>query len=258
MHVLPKIGNTAIEDLDQHAIKKVLEPIWHTKSDTARKAMNRLNLTLKHAAALGLDADLQATMKAQALLGKRRHVEKHIPSLLYKDVPYFYTFLCGKSELTSVLALRFLILTVARTSEIRFATFDEIEDGVWTIGADRTKTGNVHRVPLPKEALKVVALAHQSDKQQLIFPTERGKPLSDAAMSAFMKREGYTARPHGFRASFRTWVEETTDTPFEVKEAALGHKVDTGVVGAYQRSDRLEKRSVLMERWAGFIVNSNL
>ena len=256
LHVLPKIGKLAIEDIDQHEIKRVLEPIWHTKSDTARKAMNRLNLTLKHAAAFGLDVDLQATMKAQALLGKRRHVEKHIPSLPFSEAPAFYRWLCAKSALTSVLALRLLILTVARTSEVRFATFDEIEDCVWSIAPDRTKSGNEHRVPLSPEAQQVVQQARMAEGQSLLFPTERGKPLSDAAMSAFMKREGYEARPHGFRATFRTWVEETTDTPFEVKESALGHKVDAGVVGAYQRSDRLEKRAKLMRQWAEFLTQT--
>ncbi|MEP1519784.1 integrase arm-type DNA-binding domain-containing protein [Ascidiaceihabitans sp.] len=257
LHVLPKIGKLAIEDIDQHEIKRVLQPIWHTKSDTARKAMNRINLTLKHGAALGLDVDLQATMKAQALLGKRRHVEKHIPSLPYSDAPAFYKWLSNKSELVSVLALRFLMLTVARTSEVRFANFDEIADGVWTIAPERTKTGREHRVPLPIEAQEIVQLAFKTEGQKLLFPTERGKPLSDAAMSAFMKREGYVARPHGFRATFRTWVEETTNTPFEVKESALGHKVDAGVVGAYQRSDRLEKRSHLMQNWANYLIATN-
>jgi len=78
VHIIPKIGDCAIEDLDQHILKDVLEPIWHTKSDVARKAVNRLNLTLKHAAALGLNVDLQATMKVRALLGKHRHVVTHI------------------------------------------------------------------------------------------------------------------------------------------------------------------------------------
>jgi integrase len=75
------------------------------------------------------------------------------------------------------------------------------------------------------------------------------------AMGALMRREGLKARPHGFRATFRTWVEERTETPFEVKEAALAHMVDSGVVGAYQRSDRLEKRRALMERWEGWLLN---
>lgn len=72
-------------------------------------------------------------------------------------------------------------------------------------------------------------------------------------MSVFMRREGYTVRPHGFRATFRTWVEEQTETPYEVKEAALGHRVDNEVVRAYQRSDRLQKRLRLMRQWSIFL-----
>lgn len=81
---MPKIGSEPIEDIDQHELKRVLEPIWHEKPDTARKAMNRMNLMLKHAAALGLEVDLQAVMKAQALLGKQRNQRKNIPSLPYQ------------------------------------------------------------------------------------------------------------------------------------------------------------------------------
>jgi len=220
VHVLPKIGKLAIEDVDQHELKRVMEPIWHEKPDTARKAMNRMNLALKHAAALGLDVDLQAVMKVQALLGKRRHAVKHIPSLPYQETPAFYQWLCEKT-FVSALALRFLILTVARTSEVRFATFSELEGDIWIIPPERTKVSKKHRIPLSDEAKLVVEQTRQEQDQELLFPTLRGKPMSDATMSRFMEREGYDARPHGFRATFRTWVEETTDTPFEAKESAL-------------------------------------
>ena len=69
-----------------------------------------------------------------------------------------------------------------------------------------------------------------------------------------MNREGYRERPHGFRATFRTWIEEQTDASFEVKEAALGHSIGSDTVRAYQRSDLLEKRKLLMEDWAGFVT----
>lgn len=256
VHILPKFGKTPVEDIDQHILKRALEPIWHEKPDTARKAMNRLNLTLKHAAALGLDVDLQATMKAQALLGKRRHEVQHIPSLPYPVAPAFYQSL-RSSELVSVLALRFLILTAARTSEVRFASFVEIEDGVWYLPASRTKTGKEHRVPLSDEALDVMACAQDLSGNDLLFPSPRGKPLSDATMSRFMQRAGFDARPHGFRSTFRTWVEEKTDTAYEVKESALGHQVDSGVERAYQRSDRLEKRALLMTQWAEYLTGGN-
>ncbi len=256
VHILPKFGSTPVEDIDQHVLKRALEPIWHQKPDTARKAMNRLNLTLKHAAALGLDVDLQATMKARALLGKRRHEVHHIPSLAYAQTPAFYQSL-QSSELVSVLALRFLILTAARTSEVRFASLGEIDDGVWHLPASRTKTGKEHRVPLSSEALEVLSQAESTTGGGLMmFLSPRGKALSDAAISRYMQRAGLEARPHGFRATFRTWVEETTDTPYEVKESALGHQVDSGVERAYQRSDRLEKRAVLMSQWAEYLTKS--
>jgi integrase len=256
VHIIPKIGNQAIEDLDQHMLKSVLEPIWHTKPDVARKAVNRLNLTLKHAAALGLEVDLQATMKVRALLGKHRQAVSHIPSIPYPDAPAFYHMLCER-DFVSCLALRLLMLTVARTSEVRLARFDEIQDGVWILCPERTKNGREHRIPLGDEAIKVIELTKQRSDQAFLFPSPRGKPLSDAAMSAFMKREGFEARPHGFRATFRTWVEEQTNTDYEVKEATLGHVVDNGVVRAYQRSDRFAKRRDLMLAWEIFLLQKH-
>lgn len=148
------------------------------------------------------------------------------------------------------MALRFLMLTVARTSEICLATFGEVDGNVWTLDAKRAKIGKEHRVPLSVEALAVVELARAQSLNELLFPAQRGKPLSDAAMSRFMEREDYDARPQGFRATFRTWVEETTETSFEFKESALGHQVDGETVRAYQRSDRLEKRAQLRYRTA--------
>jgi integrase len=253
VHIIPKLGSYPVEEINQHILLEVLQPIWHEKSAIARKALNRVNLTLKHAAALGLDVDLQATMKVQALLGKQRHTVEHIPSIPYKDAPAFYQWLKTQSGV-SALALRFLMLTVARTSEVRFATFDEIKGDIWHLAPERTKSDREHKIPLTDVALAVVETARALSPNEYLFPSFRGKPLSDAAMALLMKREGYTARPHGFRSSFRTWAEEQTDAPFEVKEAVLGHLVDAGVVGAYQRSDRLVARKNLLLQWEAMLM----
>jgi integrase len=253
VHVIPKLGAVPVEEIDQHRLLEVLRPIWHDKSEAARKALNRVNMTLKHAAALGIEVDLQAPMKAKALLGKQRHTAEHIPSLPYPDAPAFYKSLVG-AEGIAALALRFLILTVARTSEVRFATFGEIAGNVWSLPAERTKTGRDRRIPLTEEAVAIVAKARKETNGNYLFPSTGGKALSDAGMAALMKRQNLAARPHGFRATFRTWVEEQTDTPFEVKESALGHLVDSEVVRAYQRSDRFELRQRLMDRWVSFLV----
>lgn len=169
-------------------------------------------------------------------------------------MPKFYSWLRGKDQ-TAALALRFLILTVARTTEVRLARYDEIDGYVWALPPARTKTAQEHRVPLTDEALRVLEALKPRSQNGYVFPTQRGKPMSDAAMASLLRREGYEARPHGFRATFRTWVEEQTDTPYEVKETALGHKVDSKTVEAYQRSDRLEKRRTLLRAWSGFVTS---
>lgn len=253
VHVIPKIGKYPIEEVDQHVIKETLAPIWHAKAESAEKALNRINVAMRHAAALGLNVDLQTTMKAKALLGKQRRTKTHIPSMPYAEVPAFYKWL-EEQELVSAKALQFLILTVARTSEVRLAVSGEFEAGVWNLPESRTKTGTARRVPLVEEAARVICARKQETDNSFLFPTYRGQPLSDAAMATLMKRQGLEARPHGFRASFRTWVEEQTDAPFEVKEACLGHVVDSEAVGAYQRSDRLEKRRALLQRWERFVL----
>ncbi|MFZ7093743.1 tyrosine-type recombinase/integrase [Primorskyibacter sp. 2E233] len=256
VHVLPKFGAMAVEDIDQHVIKKILEPIWHGKADTARKAMNRLSLALKHAAALGLDVDLQATTKARALLGKQRHEVKHVPSIPYQEAPAFYQWLCAQPH-QSCFVLRFMMLTAARTGEVRFATSDEVIDNVLVLPPERTKTKREHKIPLTDEALQVIEQAHKFEGSQLLFPSSKGKPLSDATMSRLMEREGYEARPHGLRSTFRSWAEECADAPFEVKEACLGHIVDKGVIAAYQRSERLQKRTELLIAWSEYICGGN-
>lgn len=171
----------------------------------------------------------------------------------YEDAPAFYRWLKTKTGVAP-LALRFLILTVARTSEVRLAEFSEFEGKVWHLRSERTKSGKPHRVPLTDEATEIVDVLRGDEPGRYLFQSYRGNPMSDMAMSAFMKREGYTSRPHGFRATFRTWVEEKTNTPFEVKETCLGHQVGSEVERAYQRSDLLERRHKLLIKWTQFLT----
>jgi integrase len=69
-----------------------------------------------------------------------------------------------------------------------------------------------------------------------------------------MERRGLEARPHGFRTSLRTWLAEATDAAHEVAETVLGHVTDSGVVRAYRRTDYLEQRRALLERWADHVT----
>ncbi|MEZ5720930.1 MAG: integrase arm-type DNA-binding domain-containing protein [Paracoccaceae bacterium] len=252
LHVLPKLGKMPVSEIDQRDIRDTLAPIWHTKADTARKAMNRLSICLRHAAALGLDVDLQATEKAKALLGKQRHKAQAIPAMRWQDVPAFYQSLDGGS--ITELALRLLILTAVRSAPLRHINLDQIAGDVWTIPAEAMKgrkdATTDFRVPLSREAQGVISETTPFARDGFLFPGVRKGVISDATMSRFMERRGVVERPHGFRSSFRDWVAETTNTSFEVAETALGHTVGGSVERAYRRTDFLEQRRALMERWS--------
>ena len=251
LHVLPKLGKVPVSEIDQTDIRDTLAPIWHTKADTARKAMNRLGICMRHAAALGLDVDLQATEKAKALLGKQRHKAQNIPALHWKDVPEFYQSLTDGS--VTHLALRLLILTAVRSKPIRFLRLDQIEGDVWTVPGENMKSrkdaAQDFRVPLSTEALRVIDEASAFARDGFLFPSVRKGVISDATMSRMMERRGMVERPHGFRSSFRDWVAENTNATYEVAETCMGHVVGGAVERAYRRTDFLEQRRQLMERW---------
>jgi len=256
LHVLPKLGRVPVTDLDQRDIRDTLAPLWHTKADTARKAINRLSIVLRHAAALGLDVDLQATDKAKALLGKSRHVAKNIPAMAWADVPGFYASL--KEPTLTHLALRLLILTGMRSNPLRNIRLDQIEGDVWTVPAEGMKgrkgATEAFRVPLSLEARRIVDLARPHARNGFLFPNNRQGVISDMTLSRHMERRELEARPHGFRTSLRTWLAEATDAPHEVAETVLGHVADSGVVRAYRRTDFLEQRRKLAERWADHVT----
>ncbi|MEM9496583.1 MAG: integrase arm-type DNA-binding domain-containing protein [Pseudomonadota bacterium] len=258
LHVLPKLGKMPVSQIDQRDIRDTLAPIWHVKADTARKAMNRLSICMRHAAALGLDVDLQATDKAKALLGKQRHTPQNIPALHWKDVPDFYQSL---GETVTELALRLLILTAVRSYPLRTLHLDQIEGDVWTIPAPAMKgrkdATTDFRVPLSSEAMAVIELAMPLARDGALFPGLKRGVISDVTMSKYMDRRGMVERPHGFRSSFRDWVAETQTVPFEVAETALGHVVGGSVERSYKRTDFLEQRRALMEKWGQSLTCQN-
>ncbi len=205
---------------------------------------------------MGFDVDLQLCDKARALLGRSRAKSKHIPALAWGDVPAFYASL--EAPTITHLALRLLILTGVRSHPLRFMREAEIDGDVWTIPGEKQKGRKDltpdFRVPLSAEALRVIALAKSHARGGYLFPSTGRSVLSDASMARMMQRRGMAERPHGFRSSLRVWLAETTDAPHEVAESVLGHVTGSAVVRAYMRSDFLEQRRALLERWAEHVT----
>lgn len=259
LHILPRLGAVPVSQIDQIDIRDTLKPIWHTKASTAQKAINRLNIVLTHAAALGLNVDLQAVTKAKALLGRQRHTVKPIPSLAWQEVPAFYATL-GEPTLTH-LAMKLLILTGLRSKPIRFMHLDHLSDELWTVPAPLMKSregkGVEFKMPLTKEISHVITEAKGHARNGFLFPSVRKGVLSDGTMSAYMRRAGMEARPHGFRSSLRTWLADATDAPFDVAETMIAHVTGNKVVRSYRRTDFLDQRRVLQERWGDYVTGQS-
>ena len=111
-----------------------------------------------------------------------------------------------------------------------------------------------YRVPLSREALRIIDLALPHARNGFLFANKNRGVISDMSLSQHMERRGLEARPHGFRTSLRTWLAEATDAPHEVAEAMLAHASDSGVVRAYRRTDWIEQRRALAERWADHVT----
>jgi integrase len=150
-----------------------------------------------------------------------------------------------------------LILTAARSGEIRLAVWSEVdlEKGLWTIPAERMKADRAHVVPLSPSAIAVFkrASAFREPRCDLVFPGVRaGKPLSDMTLTKICRDMGIAAVPHGFRSSFRDWVAEETEFDGAIAEMALAHAIENKVEAAYRRGNLLEKRRRLMDAWGGY------
>jgi integrase len=262
LHVLPKLGGTPITQINQVAIKDALASLWREKPVTAAKALERLGIIFKHAAAMGLDVDLQATAKARLLLGKPRHQVQHIPAMPWAEVPAFYASL--NEQVPAHLALRLLILTGVRSGPMRHIRLGQIDKdtGIWTVPAEvmkgRVGATSEFRVPLAPQAMRIVEeAASVYGENGFLFPGANDGPISDMTLSMHMKRQGLQARPHGFRTSLRVWLAEQTSAPHEVAETVLAHTVGNKVERAYRRTDYLEQRRMLMQQWADHVSHGS-
>ena len=190
------------------------------------------------------------------------NVKEHFRALPYREVAAALTTVEKSRASKAVkLCLRFLILTAARSGEVRGATWAEIDLDAreWRIPGGRMKGGREHRVPLSDAARDVLVRARGlEDGSGLVFPspTRTGRPLSNMALTKILRDQGLADRAtvHGFRSAFRDWCAET-GKPREIAEAALAHTVG-GVEGAYFRSDLYARRRVLMDQWAAFLTGT--
>lgn len=253
LYAIPKIGTVEVASATPDDVLTVLRPIWLAKPETARRVLARVRHVFDWCAVGGHRTDANPTASVRAALPKHGDRKQHFTALPYADLPALLRRIEAAKGM-GALALRFTILTAARSGEVRGATWAEIDLGAatWAIPGSRMKMGAAHRVPLSAPALAI--LRHiQPLGGDLVFPsTKPGRPLSDMTLSAVLRRLDVPVTVHGFRSTFRDWAEEQTDYAHEVKEQALAHKIGGAVERAYRRTDLFDRRRALMDEWAAY------
>ena len=265
-YVYPFIGSTPINEVDLMHVRKCLDPIWTTKTETASRVRQRIESVISSAIATGERESSNPAMwkgllenfyprpeKVKKLNNIKKGSDGHFPALPYEDMPAFMAQLV-KVDGVAALALRFLILTVPRTTELRLAKPDEIniEKKIWTIPEGRMKSGMRHRVALSDTATKVFE-SRPRINDYIFAGWKRNSPLSDGGLRSVLKRMGrLDITVHGFRSTFRDYIGEETVFPDRLAEFALAHQLTDEGEKAYARGDKLKKRFDMMNAWASY------
>lgn len=257
------LRNKLVPDVNTEDVLEILQPIWTEKAETAQRLRGRIERVLDAAKAKGhRTGENPARWRGHLdhLMARRKKLRRgHHPAMPYADVPAFVRKL-REREAVAALMMEFTVLCVPRTNEVIGAKWPEIDRKakVWSVPPERMKADKPHRVPLGPRALEILDIVENlSGQGDWIFPGhKRGRPFSNMAMLTLlqvrMNLPQFTV--HGFRSSFRDWVDEQTSFPGEIAEAALAHTVGDETERAYRRGDALEKRRKLMLAWEEFVT----
>ena len=258
-YAFPRLGDLPVNQIDGPMVRDVLADIWLTIPETARRVRQRIGTVLDYAHAKGWR---EAEMPLRAVsrgLPKQPKKNSHFAAMHWQDLPAFRTNMeeTLKAGEAVRLAIEFLILTAARSGEVRGARWSEfdLEEKTWSIPAERMKAGEAHRIPLSDRAVEILRrmleLRRTDSAEAFVFEGQKpGRPLSDMTLSMPMRRAKLGITVHGFRSAFRDWAAERTSFPRELAEKALAHAVRNKVEAAYQRGDLFDKRRELMDAWA--------
>ncbi len=269
-YVYETIGDMPVNTIKRADVLNVLKPIWRGKTETAKRVRSRIEVILD--AAHAKDGEHWPTWANPSTWKTLRHdlpspaaiaPVKHFVAVPYVDAPAVMARLRTSNGI-GALALRFVVLTAARTQMTIGARWDEITGSIWTIPKVRAnneasglKGGDSMRVPLSAEAVNILdqMRAGRAEDHPYVFPgLIDGCGISNATMALALRTVAPSATVHGWRSTFRDWVGEETGHPADVAEAALNHKLGNKTRLAYQRGQLFAKRIAMMDDWANYLA----
>jgi integrase len=251
----PRIGNLPIRTITPAHVKDVLKRVEQRGSPVgARLLKTWIGGVFRYAAGeLLVDNDptwpLRNTIKTLQT--------QHFAHLNTKEIPAFLRAIeDAPAEHVTKIAAKLLWLTVVRTVELRCSEWREfdMENGLWTIPAERMKKRQIHVVPLSIQAIELLRTLHLlTGNGRYVFPgrNDRERPLTHEAIRDVFNRAGYSGKftPHGVRSTFSTYFNES-GADSEVIELSLAHAERNKTRAAYNHARKLDQRRKLLQEWA--------
>ena len=257
-YALPVIGSKRINAITSNDVLACVSPIWHTNPTTAKRVRQRIGRIMAWAVGKNFIAENPATKDVTSALPKPKAKKQHFAWVPVNQVSdALFLIRNSKAERSVKLAFELLILTAARSQEVREATWDEIDFDAkaWTVSSDRMKKGETHRQPLSARSIEILHEARAlSNGTGLVFPRATGKAMRDGVFPRLADKLGLNGKPHGFRTSWRVWASECSSISEAGIERQLSHKVRNEAQAAYDQSDRIDERRECMQQWAEYVT----
>ena len=259
--LFPLIGDRPLKDITAPELLAVLRSIDEKGLvDTTRRVRQIFSLVARYGVAIGVcDFDVSSTLVGAL----KPHTPKPMAALTkVEDIRRLVQAMREyKGSLVVRTALWFSLYTLARPGEVRHAEWEEIdlEQATWSIPAEKMKRRKPHVVPLCHQAVELLeALRQKTGRGRYVFPSARSprgtEPMSNNAIRTALRRMGFSNEEmtaHGFRSLGSTRLNEMGFRP-DVIEAALAH-TQGGVRGIYNRSEYIDERREMMEKWSEWI-----
>ena len=275
-HVCQTLGTSRVDKVTRSELAELLTDLRQAgHHETARKVRGALTLIFQWVRAHDYRTDNPADDALMVLVDDVKQDVAHRKALPHADVAgALRKVRFGYAMRETQDAFEFLVLTAARSGDVRHMTWEEVDLGarVWTIPAERMKARREHQVPLSEQALAILrrhrfAPDRDADPDSMFTLKEiktgyvfrrpqNGGPLSENAFSDRAKKDSLGCVPHGFRTSWRVWAREVYKGEWEAIEMSLAHSVGTSVTQAYFRTHLLGERAPMMQAWADYVLPS--
>jgi integrase len=262
IHVFPKLGSRAIQDITTMDIAICLEDVEsHGILDTAHRVKQLFQQVFRYAVRRGLIVhNPAADLRDILAFPKKQNFASIHPSELPDLLRAINNYRCNG---LTIHATKFLALTFVRTGELLGARWDEIDwaRSEWHIPAERMKMKRPHVVPLARQTLALLEeIKTKTGKLPYIFyaGSNKEKHMSNGAILSALKRMGYNGRMtgHGFRSLASTILNEQRKYHPDAIEKQLAHSDRNEIRAAYNRADYLIERKAMMQDWADFLDNT--